>query len=180
MEAIVKKDNVYVYVDGDCSDEEGLKPYVVIKKIDQNYAEKQLYGRRVVLSTRFDEEGCITIDGISIKQFSYGEMEGSLPLESVIAYLNQIENLGVDTFLDNYKKALQELKVELNGQADKLEQELALHEDENKEKQLTKLRTLLKTLIALLFALSVNMNAGLDNHVYVDTYEYFINTYFNV
>ena len=34
-------------------------------------------------------------------------------VEKIAAYLNQIENLGVDSFLENYKLQLQELKKEI-------------------------------------------------------------------
>ena len=88
----------------------------------------------------------------------------------IVAYLNQIEQLGVDTFLENYKAAVIVQKEELSIMCDKLAAELQDHEDEEKGKMLNRMRAKIETLIGLLFLLTVNMNAGLDNHQYIDAY----------
>ena len=91
-------------------------------------------------------------------------------LDKITAYLNQIEQLGVDTFLANYKAAIIAEKEELSAMCDKLAAELQLRENEEKEKTLSRLRRKIEDLIGLLFLLTINMNAGLDNQAYIDAY----------
>lgn len=107
------------------------------------------------------------IDGFEItkKESIYSEI-----LDKITAYLNQIEQLGVDTFLANYKAAIIAEKEELSAMCDKLAAELQLRENEEKEKILSRLRSKIEDLIGLLFLLTINMNAGLDNQAYIDAY----------
>ena len=107
------------------------------------------------------------IDGFEItkKESIYSEI-----LDKITAYLNQIEQLGVDTFLANYKAAIIAEKEELSAMCDKLAAELQLRENEEKEKTLSRLRSKIEDLIGLLFLLTINMNAGLDNQTYIDAY----------
>lgn len=107
------------------------------------------------------------IDGFSIteQESRYSEF-----FEKITAYLNQIEQLGVDTFLANYKAAIIAEKKELSAMCDKLAAELQLRENEEKEKTLSRLRSKIEKLIGLLFLLTINMNAGLDNQAYIDAY----------
>lgn len=107
------------------------------------------------------------IDGFEItkKESIYSEI-----LDKITAYLNQIEQLGVDTFLANYKAAIIAEKEELSAMCDKLAAELQLRENEEKEKTLSRLRSKIENLIGLLFLLTINMNAGLDNQAYIDAY----------
>ena len=107
------------------------------------------------------------IDGFSITE---QESEFSEFFEKITAYLNQIEQLGVDTFLANYKAAIIAEKEELSAMCDKLAAELQLRENEEKEKTLSRLRSKIEDLIGLLFLLTINMNAGLDNQAYIDAY----------
>ena len=107
------------------------------------------------------------IDGFSIteQESRYSEF-----FEKITAYLNQIEQLGVDTFLANYKAAIIAEKEELSAMCDKLAAELQLRENEEKEEKLSRLRSKIENLIRLLFLLTINMNAGLDNQAYIDAY----------
>lgn len=135
-----------------------------------------LYGGRVKIKE--DSQGYWTgstyrpsfqffIDGFEItkKESIYSEI-----LDKITAYLNQIEQLGVDTFLANYKAAIIAEKEELSAMCDKLAAELQLRENEEKEKTLSRLRSKIENLIGLLFLLTINMNAGLDNQAYIDAY----------
>jgi hypothetical protein len=89
----------------------------------------------------------------------------------VTAYLNQIEHLGIDTFLDNYKKNLEDFKAQMNEMATALENELKENEDSDKAQLLQKVKNLILSIIIILFSLSINMNAGLDNSQYEEAYE---------
>ena len=107
------------------------------------------------------------IDGFEICE---KELIGTNILDKIVAYLNQIEQLGVDTFLSNYKAAIIKKKEELSAMCDKIAAELQLHEDEAKEHTLSRLRSKIENLIGLLFLFTINMNAGLDNQTYIDAY----------
>ena len=80
--------------------------------------KNSLYGGRVYLNYNFGQGyGWLEVDGISIKQYNCstaGKIDSTSThsLEQIVAHLNQIENLGVDSFLENYKAQLQELKKE--------------------------------------------------------------------
>ena len=92
-------------------------------------------------------------------------------IEAITAYLNQMEQLGVDTFLCNYKEAAKCLKNEVSSLSCKLEAELQVHEDKEKERSLMRLRNIIDKLIGLLFLLTINMNTGIDNHTYINAYD---------
>jgi hypothetical protein len=146
-----------------------------------------LYGGRVKVSYLYYKNGwninydtlSLKIDGIEIRKLysnaSFGE--SSTPSE-VVAYLNQIENLGVDSFLENYKQQLQQMKIEFEAFADGLQQELAINYDEKKAEELSKYKRFILTLGCVIFALLINMNAGLQNQDYINAYDNIINTYF--
>lgn len=129
-----------------------------------------LYGGRVKIEREESWYGSslqskfqLFIDGFEITKKEY-------ILDKITAYLNQIEQLGVDTFLANYKAAIIAEKEELSAMCDKLAAELQLRENEEKEKTLSRLRSKIEDLIGLLFLLTINMNAGLDNQAYIDAY----------
>lgn len=132
-----------------------------------------LYGGRVKI--KMEEYGYyrgqflfqLFIDGFEICE---KKSVNSEILDKITAYLNQIEQLGVDTFLANYKAAIIAEKEELSAMCDKLAAELQLRENEEKEKTLSRLRSKIEDLIGLLFLLTINMNAGLDNQAYIDAY----------
>jgi hypothetical protein len=114
------------------------------------------------------KEGKITSNNVS---YTYGKRSSDLSFPQVTAYLNQIEHLGVDTFLDNYKKNLEDFKAQMNEMATALENELKENEDSDKAQLLQKVKNLIFNIIIILFSLSINMNAGLDNRQYVEAYE---------
>lgn len=132
-----------------------------------------LYGGRVKI--KMEEYGYyrgqflfqLFIDGFEICE---KKSVNSEILDKITAYLNQIEQLGVDTFLANYKAAIIAEKEELSAMCDKLAAELQLRENEEKEEKLSRLRSKIENLIGLLFLLIINMNAGLDNQAYIDAY----------
>ena len=133
-----------------------------------------LYGGRVKIEREESWYGSslqskfqLFIDGFEITKREYVRSE---ILDKITAYLNQIEQLGVDTFLANYKAAIIAEKEELSAMCDKLAAELQLRENEEKEKTLSRLRSKIEDLIGLLFLLTINMNAGLDNQAYIDAY----------
>lgn len=133
-----------------------------------------LYGGRVKIEREESLYGSshqsifqLFIDGFEITKREYVRSE---ILDKITAYLNQIEQLGVDTFLANYKAAIIAEKEELSAMCDKLAAELQLRENEEKEEKLSRLRSKIEDLIGLLFLLTINMNAGLDNQAYIDAY----------
>ena len=96
-------------------------------------------------------------------------------MQKVTAYLNQIEQLGIETFLENYKTALENSKADIMVLCEKYES--LLKEDESDSGSantykafLDRARACLTIFTIILFSLACNMKTGLDNHVYEDTY----------
>ncbi len=183
MKGIFKNENVYVYIDTDKDPQCELKDNKAFIIGDKHIDDAFLYGGRVVVKCKhysFDEDRLsLLVDGIAIvKVYNYAEFYKYNTATEVLAYLNQIENLGVDSFLENYKRQLQQAKLEFEAFADGLQQELAINYDEKKAEELSKYRKFILTLGCILFALLINMNAGLQNQDYINAYENIINTYF--
>ena len=115
MNEIFKKDNVYVLVrDKKNRSEVELRDVEELVLSNGVKRKNSLYGGRVWLYYSqivgsYTDCLYMEIDGIRIQRFRTSN-NGNLYLEDyfvqeeqVIAYLNQIENLGVDSFLENYK-----------------------------------------------------------------------------
>lgn len=182
MNAIFFKNGVYIAISQDVRDgidEETIEDVVY----DYNYKDDVfLFGGRVHVRYKGDSTATIQIDGILVLLLNIRhdslEAKGELSLECIAAYLNQIENLGVDTFLNNYKENLASIKAEFTKQAENMAQELSAQYDEDKSSTLEKLRKSIRLLSVLLFSLMINLNAGLENHVYQEAYNNIINLYF--
>lgn len=178
MDVIFKKENVYVAVKNIDSNKEkeifADSSFVVSN--GQKY-ECYLYGGRVYVN----DTTRIEIDGIELRLFTNSGYSGfsvhSLSIEKTCAILNQIENLGVDTFLENYKNSLIALKQDLTSMSNKYEQELAVSENDDKKKILENIRVAIRNIVCMIFVLSINLNAGLDNHQYIAAYEEVANMY---
>lgn len=170
MSAIIFKDNVYVYIRGGKCKDENIKQKEDFFELPGTY---DLYGGRVQISlhsSMYEQE--IKIDGISILRLDeYYDLEKGFSPSTICAYLNQIHQLGIDTFLANYKVSLEKLKVEITNRLDEIKV------TDNKS-LISKLNEILNLLTTILFALWMNMNAGLDNHIYTETYNNIINLYF--
>lgn len=184
MDAIFKNENVYVvspldYVRNDIDiDEIQELVYDSEKKSSVN-----LYGGRVGLDNGGWGYIEMSVDGLLIKEISFSSngvcnMDSKMDLRRAVAYLNQIENLSVDAFLENYKAQLQALKEEIEASAVKLEQELSVQQDEEKSSLLKNLRSSIRSISCLIFMLLINLNAGLENHDYTEAYETILNLYF--
>ena len=182
MDAIFKKENVYVAI-VDKNIQEGLDQNELDEFIceTRGHNEAHLYGGRVVISPSLGHFQ-MEVDGITIVSFSSYEgtpsIYSSIGAQKCAAYLNQTENLGVDTFLDNFKKQLLAFKEEIIELTEKYEQEQSVKFDNIVSKKLDSLRKILLELSMALFFLMVNMNAGLENQTYIDTYNTIVNQYF--
>ena len=171
MNAIFKKENVYVAIKGKDTREdiqcEEMDTLIFATHYEYEKQKVYLYGGRVYLEN-YGYNGLdikISIDGIPIREISYNNKDS-------------IENLGIDSFLDNYKSQLQEFKKDLEAQAEKIEQEQSIQFNEDKSTFLVSLRRFINELSCIIFCLLINMNAGLDNQFYTDAYNEIINLYF--
>ena len=194
MKAILKKDNVYVLV-RDKNPRAGitldnLENLILCDDLHlehKSIIKNNIYGGRVYLEIpTYHSYGndmlydyCyLTIDGIEIMRFELYSSTNKLSFDHITAYLNQIENLGVDSFLENYKLQLQEIKKEFESMKDELQSELAVSYDENKASTLDSLKEMILSITCIIFSLLINMNAGLNNHHYINAYNEIINMYF--
>ena len=200
MDAILKQNleqnEVFIYATG-LKDEVKNDPSFIIKTPGYGgHTHAYLYGNRVYIemsshTNSYVFDTFLIIDGIKIltpideygtednyvTNDNYGAMTGSLSIEKLVAYLNQINALGVDYFLEIYKKAMQEFKEEMSVQAEKYEASLAMKEDDALRKILMTIKKTLLHLSFLILALSIYMPIGLDNHIYTEAYEHVINLY---
>lgn len=184
MNAIFKQNNVYVVAPRrDIRDDVNVEEITELIYDAERDGVVNLYGGRVEVSGRDSWSVCLEVDGIQIYEISFSEfgecqLGPRMTFNKAVAYLNQIENLGIDTFLDNYKLQLKNLKAEVESSVTKMEQELVSQYDEDKSKVLENLRITIRSLSCLIFMLMINLNAGLDNHVYVEVYNDIVNLYF--
>ena len=181
---IMRKDNVVVIVDCKIGkeDSERIGDFIILNDAYMSaYNHAVLYGGRVNVKY-YQGSSNIYIDGVALKKVvcrsgNRFSIYDGFTFEEITAHLNQIENLGVDSFLENYKETIENTKKELAEFALQLEQDLAIKENEVQRVILNSIREVQAYIIAILFALCINMNAGLDNHAYTDAYEYIVNTY---
>ena len=83
--------------------------------------------------------------------------------------------MGIDTFLENYKTALETFKADIMVLCEKYESLLKEEEPDYEsadtyKRFLDRARACLTILTIILFSLACNMKTGLDNHVYEDAY----------
>ena len=192
MKAILLENGIYIGVDTNV--DESLDNSKIQESKELVCCGEYSSDNAILFGGRVDVYGSssgwsLSVDGISIKKlcstswhydndgFYYAKVDSSLDTAQVTSYLNQMQQLGVDTFLANYKQSLEKSKEELSVICDKLESELSVQENEIKKKFLGKLRDVIIELVVILFALMVDVNVGLDNHNYVDAYNKIVNEY---
>lgn len=184
MDAIFKKDNVYVFVKNK-SVREGIDDVERNIVLSDRFMDEEnvLYGGRVYLYCDRDwSECCLTVDGIRIGRLELFDGEfcwrDCIDMSKVTAYLNQMENLGIESFLEHYKKQLQELKKGIEDEIVAIQRELDVEHDEEKVSYIDSLKEFIRQISCVIFSLLLNMNAGLDNHCYTEAYDAIINLYF--
>lgn len=171
MGGILKVDNVYVcFENKELNTEMDINLDKNVSMVVKDRGIAILYGGRVKV---YDEK--LYIDGFRIHRVHYAFERGDeywrwndpLSISSITAYLNQIENLGVDTFLDNYKRQVECFKLHIEEELKQLiEDETA----KDRKDRIENRRHLLTFLAVSLFNLLVNMNAGLENSAYIEAY----------
>lgn len=182
MNAIFKKDKVFVYVT-DTVYSPSEDPSFVTYINNGSIREYNLFGGRVnIHDFGSGVSKRLRVDGIEIwngKIFDKGifDLDDSLPIETIVAYLNQMAALGIDAFLENYKKALQEFEEEMLKLEEKYEGLLAMREDEVDRKRLDRIKETLVYLKVGLFNLSIHRPFGLDDQLYEDAQKDFVNRY---
>lgn len=159
MSAILKKDNVFVYV-RDIDDDVKNDPSLILEE----HNRKPIQLGRVLLEDAREIHPpfllCrLWVDGITIYRGVYNpvRLDSKLPYETIVSYLNQIEFFGADSFLENYLKALKEFRDELSVREDKCSRYLTVQENINEIEQLNRLTALHDHLNSLIFNLSVHI-----------------------
>jgi len=188
MDAIFFRDGVYVLLKNIPSErEEDIKKDPQLVVIWDYQGETQLFGGRVDLSCNAGYAN-LTIDGIDICKVNVQKNYGSysidrfyttygISVETAVSFLNDMYGLGVDTFLDNYKRSLKDLRTDVISLKEKLEAEVAVEPNKKKSSQIECYDDFLHSLVIVLFTLMIHMNAGIDNHVYIDAFNSIANIY---
>lgn len=178
MKAIFKNQNVYVIVnveDDVFNNNDIVLSNIVYPCPQDSFSEIILYGGRIIVYGYRDRSNfSFSVDGISLKRFStargkyYIDGDYCWEITDIAAFLNQVENLGIDTFIENYRNQLQAMKEELKTESEKLEQELSARFDEDKSSILDSIRATIRELGCIIFLCLIHMNAGLENHLYTE------------
>lgn len=168
MDAIFKKDNVFVYV-RDIDDDVKNDPSLILEEKER----KPIQLGRVLLKDAHEIHPpfrlCrLWVDGITIYRGVYDinrkevRLDDKLPYETIVAYLNQIESFEADSFLENYLKTLKEFRDELSNQEDKCNRRLATREDWKETARLEQITHLLDHLESIIFNLSIHIVPGIE------------------
>lgn len=181
-DCIFKKNGVFVYVmDIEWDKAEDLDNDEDLVYCNCLSPKRPLYGGRVSLGSNGSNYVILDVDGICINSVSASNngmyLSNSMSFSEAVAILNQIEQLGVDTFLENYKKQLVELKTTLVSEAERLTVELSEQKVPEKQAALTNIHSILAKLACILFAVCIHLNAGLENSQYIDAYNCVANLY---
>lgn len=180
IEFILKKDNIYIAIcDNELSKESQQKlsqdPMTLIAytscSADYDKKNSTLYGGRVNVSGTAGEWH-ISVCGIKIDSF-YNRGYGA---QQIADFLNQIEQLGIDAFLSNYKSKVEEHRLLLKQEEQDLMNKISIHEDAYLLQRLSVIRGLLKSMLTIIFILSLHVPAGLDNAQYENAYQSIIYT----
>lgn len=121
MEAILLKNGIYIgvdtYVDKSLDDSKIQESKELVYCDESDSAI--LFGGRVDVSCY--QGWHLSVDGIKIKGLEYTTDYPYFAnsLQNVVVYLNQMQQLGVDTFLSNYKLSLEKTKEKLTVICDK-------------------------------------------------------------
>lgn len=178
-EFILKKDNIYIAICDDNLSEESQKklsqdPMTLIAKTSLSRYNKEnstLYGGRVKVSLDV-YKWHISVCGIEIDTFYYN----GYGAQQIADFLNQIEQLGIDAFLSNYKSKVEEHRLLLKQEEQDLMNKISTHEDEDLLKRLSFIRGLLESMLTIIFFLSLHVPTGLDNAQYEEAYQSIIYT----
>lgn len=135
-----------------------------------------LYQNRVSISYRYGTltGWHLTVCGYEIMGF---EDFGNLNIHLVADILNQIEQLGIDAFLANYKAKVEEYRLLLKQEERETMDKLSLHEDDNLKKTLANTRNKLSQMLVLIFMLSLHIPCGIDNTQYENAYQAIVAQY---
>ncbi len=153
---------------------------------DWKKSQSWLYGGRVCVnySQPSEKKGYISIDGIELGYINHLSWAILRPLAQIVSILNEIEQLGVDAVLENYKKALSEQKKELEEKIKGLELKKSACQEEKfpkiDEDSLFGYQNILLHVISDLSALACLLYCGLTNMQYINAYNEVIATYFTL
>lgn len=153
---------------------------------DSMKSRSWLYGGRVCVKYLKPSEyaGKISIDGIELGYINQLSWTCIRPLEQIVSILNEIEQLGVDAVLENYKKTLIEQKKELEEKIKGLELKKSACQEEKfpkiDEDSLFGYQNILLHVISDLSVLACLLYCGLTNMQYINAYNEVIATYFTL
>lgn len=137
---------------------------------EDDVCECHLYGGRVLVSYEQTQEYYLQVDGIRIIDFSLYSNNCSLDIERVTHYLNQIEQLGVDKFVENYKTVIIQRQEALMQEKSEIEKILENQESPKLLNRLEKLRDLSRDSLFILFMLMMHQPCGIGDAKYIDVF----------
>lgn len=201
MNAIIFQNGIYVYIQ-DPNDEQHYpiphegnieainkdKNIIIMNSGNIRKDRTMLYGGRVeVASTQRGRNYSIEIDGIIIygninKNHDYKlyYIDGCLPPSTVVSILNQIEQLGIDAVMKNYRDIIQKQQDELIETLNKIKNYPESQEiTKDEQAQLKFFPDIIEIISGVLYYLALILATGIELAQYVNAYEDAIITYFN-
>ena len=136
-----------------------------------------LFGGRVVLTMKDNRKGELSVNGIDICEGTQDALTSDLSGETIAAYLDLMNSLGIDTFLEYYKKVVKEYRDEMSALEEAFEDRSADNRDIEARKGLSTIRDIRFRLSFMVFNLSILMPTGISDSQYEEAYNSIVSRY---
>lgn len=151
--------------------------YAFVSKANLPNGSTILFGGRVVLTMKDNRKGELSVNGIDIYEGTQDALTSDLSGETIVAYLDLMNSLGIDTFLEYYKKVVKEYRDEMSALEEALEDRQSERQDKDVWKRLSTIRDIRFRLSFMVFNLSILMPTGINDSQYEEAYNRIVSRY---
>lgn len=148
-----------------------------VSKADLPNGSTILFGGRVVRTMKDNQKGELSVNGIDICEGTQDALTSALSGETIAAYLDLMNSLGIDTFLEYYKKVVKEYSDEMSALEEALEYHQSEHQDKDICKRLSTIRDIRFRLSFMIFNLAILMPIGINDSQYEEAYNSIVSRY---
>ena len=148
-----------------------------VSKADLPNGSSILFGGRVVLTMKDNRKGELSVNGLDICEGTQDALTSDLSGETIAAYLDLMNSLGIDTFLEYYKKVVKEYRDEMSALEEAFEDCSADSRDIEAQKGLSTIRDIRFRLSFMVFNLSLLMPTGINDSQYEEAYNSIVSRY---
>ena len=136
-----------------------------------------LFSGRVLLTMKDNQKGELSVNGIDICEGMQDALTSVLSGETIAAYLHLMNSLGIDKFLEYYKKVVKEYSDEMSALEETLEYRLSERQNKDVWKRLSTIRDIRFRLSFMIFNLSILMPTGINDSQYEEAYNRIVSRY---